>query len=184
MKSRPEVLEKAPGRLFYARKNLCQADMNLTGKADEWTDICNRNQKNKDYMEVMTIESKAFAALVEKIDGIAAYVEASRQKEAEQQGEEAKSRRKADKWMTGEEVCQYLEISARTLQRYRSNRIIAFSICGKKIRYRRRDVEEFHERWMRETPDKQVDRMIEEHPLHQRKNKLYGKKRGNTGENE
>ena len=159
--------------------------MNLTGKADERADICNRNQKNKDYMEVMTIESKAFAALVEKIDGIAAYVEASRQKEAEQQqGQEEKNSRKGGKWMTGSEVCEYLEISARTLQRYRTNRIIAFSICGKKIRYRRTDVEEFHERWMRETPDKQVDRMIEEHPLHQRKNKLYGKKRGNTGKDE
>lgn len=132
-------------------------------------------------MEIMTIESKAFAALMEKIDGIAAYVEESYRKEPER---EEKNRSTAGKWMTGIEVCEYLEISPRTLQRYRSNRIIAFSICGKKIRYRRTDVEEFHERWMRETPDKQVDRMIEEHPLHQRKNKLYGKKRGNTGKDE
>lgn len=137
-------------------------------------------------MEVMTIESKAFAALVEKIDGIAAYVEASRQREQDeqQQGQEEKSRRKADKWMTGSEVCEYLEISPRTLQRYRTNRIIAFSICGKKIRYRRTDVEQFRERWMRETPVIQVDRMVETHPLHERKYKLYGKKRGNTGKDE
>ena len=40
-------------------------------------------------MEVITIESKAFAALVEKIDGIAAYVEASQQREQDgQQGQE------------------------------------------------------------------------------------------------
>lgn len=136
-------------------------------------------------MEVMTIESKAFAALVEKIDRIAAYVEESRQRELEQQqGQEEKSRRKADKWMTGREVCEYLEISPRTLQRYRTNRIIAFSICGKIIRYRRADVEQFRERWMRETPDTQVDRMVEAHPLHERKYKLYGKKRGNTGKDE
>lgn len=137
-------------------------------------------------MEVMTIESKAFAALVEKIDGIAAYVEASRQREQDeqQQGQEEKNRRKADKWMTGSEVCGYLEISPRTLQRYRTNRIIAFSICGKKIRYRRTDVEQFRERWMRETPGTQVDRMVEAHPLHERKYKLYGKKRGNTGKDE
>lgn len=137
-------------------------------------------------MEVMTIESKAFAALVEKIDGIAAYVEASRQREQDeqQQGQEEKNRRKADKWMTGSEVCEYLEISPRTLQRYRTNRIIAFSICGKKIRYRRTDVEQFRERWMRETPGTQVDRMVEAHPLHERKYKLYGKKRGNTGKDE
>lgn len=135
-------------------------------------------------MEVITIESKAFAALVEKIDGIAAYVEASRQKEAEQQGQEEKSRRKADKWMTGEEVCENLEISARTLQRYRTNRIIPFSICGKKIRYRRTDVEQFRERWMRETPATLIDRMTEQHPLYQRKGNNYGKKRGNTGKDE
>ena len=136
-------------------------------------------------MEVMTIESKAFAAFMEKLDGIAAYVEESRQREVElQQGQEEKNRRKAGKWMTGEEVCGYLEISPRTLQRYRTNRIIAFSICGKKIRYRRTDVEQFRERWMRETPDTQIDRMIEAHPLHQRKNKQYGKKRGNTGKDE
>lgn len=137
-------------------------------------------------MEVMTIESKAFAVLMEKLDRIAAYVEDSRQREQTepQQGQEEKNRRKTDKWMTNEEVCEYLEISPRTLQRYRTNRIIAFSICGKKIRYRRMDVEQFRERWMHETPGTQIERMIENHPLHQRKNKLYGKKRGNTGENE
>ena len=69
----------------------------------------------------------------------------------------------------GQRGVEYLEISPRTLQRYRTNRIIAFSICGKKIRYRRTDVEQFRERWMRETPDKQIDRMIEQHPLHERK---------------
>ena len=117
-------------------------------------------------MDVITIESKVFAALVEKIDGIAAYVEASRQRKSDgQQGQEEKNRRIADKWMTGGEI-------------------IAFSICGKKIRYRRADVEQFRERWMRETPDKQIDRIVESHPLHERKYKLYGKKRGNTGKDE
>ena len=80
-------------------------------------------------MEVITIESKAFAVLVEKIDGIAAYVQESRQRETEQQGQDEKNRRKADKWMQNAEVCEYLEISPRTLQRYRTNRILPFSIC-------------------------------------------------------
>ena len=135
-------------------------------------------------MEVITIESKAFAALVEKIDRIVAYVQASRQRELEKQGEEENNHRKADKWMQNGEVCEYLEISPRTLQRYRTNQILPFSICGKKIRYRRTDVEQFRERWMRETPATLIDRMVEAHPLHERKNKLYGKKRGNTGTNE
>ena len=133
-------------------------------------------------MEVISIESKAYATIMEKIDRIAAYVEESRQ--SEQQGQQEKSHRKTDKWMTGSEVCEYLEISPRTLQRYRTNRIIAFSICGKKIRYRRTDVEQFREKWMRETPDTQINRMFETAPSYQRKNKLYAKKRGNTGKNE
>ena len=121
---------------------------------------------------------------MEKIDRIVAYVQASRQRELEQQGEEENNHRKADKWMQNGEVCEYLEISPRTLQRYRTNQILPFSICGKKIRYRRTDVEQFRERWMRETPATLIDRMVEAHPLHERKNKLYGKKRGNTGTNE
>lgn len=154
-------------------------------KTVEQADICNRKFNYQQIMEVITMESKAFAILMEKIDGIAAYVADSCPKEAEQQqGQEEKIRRTAGKWMTGEEVCEHLEISPRTLQRYRTNRIIAFSICGKKIRYRRTDVEQFRERWMRETPDEQIDRMTQAHPLHERKYKLYGKKRGNTGKDE
>jgi len=86
--------------------------------------------------------------------------------------------------MTGSEVCEFLEISSRTLQRYRTNRIVAFSTCGKKIYYRRTDVEQFREQWMQETPGKQIDRIIEQHPSHQRKYRLYGKERGNTGKDE
>lgn len=139
--------------------------------------------KKQQIMEVISIESKAFAALMEKIERIAAYVEGSRQGEREPEGD-GKSRGRTDKWMTGTEVCVELEVSPRTLQRYRTNRIIPFSICGKKIRYRRTDVEEFREKWMRETPGTAVDRTVGQHPLHQRKNRLYGKKRGNTGKDE
>ena len=83
-------------------------------------------------MEIIAIESKAFATLVEKIEGIAAYVEASGTKEREQWPvADKKGTRKAGLWMTGKEVCEQLEISPRTLQRYRTNRIIAYSICGR-----------------------------------------------------
>ena len=115
-------------------------------------------------MEIIAIESKAFATLVEKIEGIAAYVEASGTKEREQ-------------WPVADKK------GTRKAGLYRTNRIIAYSICGRKIRYRRTDVEQFHERWIRETPDKLVDRMIEAYPLHQCKSRSYGKKRGNTGKN-
>lgn len=63
-------------------------------------------------MEIIAIESKAFATLVEKIEGIAAYVEASGTKEREQWPvADKKGTRKAGLWMTGKEVCEQLEIS-------------------------------------------------------------------------
>ena len=53
-------------------------------------------------MEIIAIESKAFATLVEKIEGIAAYVEASGTKEREQWPvADKKGTRKAGLWMTG-----------------------------------------------------------------------------------
>lgn len=82
-------------------------------------------------MEIIAIESKAFATLVEKIEGIAAYVEASGTKEREQWPvADKKGTRKAGLWMTGKEVCEQLEISPRTLQRYRTNRIMLTLSAG------------------------------------------------------
>ena len=38
-------------------------------------------------------------------------------------------------WLDNEAVCVYLKISKRTLQRYRSNGVIAYSLIGKKTYY-------------------------------------------------
>ncbi|MDL2222813.1 helix-turn-helix domain-containing protein [Bacteroidales bacterium OttesenSCG-928-M11] len=38
-------------------------------------------------------------------------------------------------WLDNEVVCSYLKISKRTLQRYRSNGVIAYSLIGKKTYY-------------------------------------------------
>ena len=110
----------------------------------------------------MTIESNAYRLLVEKIEKITAYVEESRNREETERKrkEEAESPatkgRKADpKWMTHKEVCEALDISHRTLQRYRQ-----------------------------ETPAAKIDRMIAEHPLHNRKNGSYGKKGRSAGKNQ
>ena len=78
--------------------------------------------------------------------------------------------------MTHKEVCEMLDISHRTLQRYRQKHIIPYSMIGRQIRYPRQAVESLRERWMVETPAAKIDRMIAEHPLHNRKNGSYGKK--------
>lgn len=142
-------------------------------------------------MEIMTIESNAYRLLVEKIEKITAYVEESRNREETERKrkEEAESPvtkgRKADpKWMTHKEVCEALDISHRTLQRYRQKHIIPYSMIGRQIRYPRQAVESLRERWMVETPAAKIDWMIAEHPLHNRKNGNYGKKGRDTGKNQ
>ena len=133
-------------------------------------------------MEIMTIESNAYRLLVEKIEKITAYVEESRNREETERKrkEEAESPatkgRKADpKWMTHKEVCEALDISHRTLQRYRQKHIIPYSMIGRQIRYPRQAVER---------PAAKIDRMIAEHPLHNRKNGSYGKKGRSAGKNQ
>ena len=99
-------------------------------------------------MEIMTIESNAYRLLVEKIEKITAYVEESRNREETERKrkEEAESPvtkgRKADpKWMTHKEVCEALDISHRTLQRYRDSGRIQFSKIGRNCLYRVSDIE-------------------------------------------
>ena len=132
-----------------------------------------------------------YRLLVEKIEKITAYVEESRNREETERKrkEEAESPvtkgRKADpKWMTHKEVCEALDISHRTLQRYRQKNIVPYSMIGRQIRYPRQAVESLRERWMVETPAAKIDRMIAEHPLHNRKNGSYGKKGRSAGKNQ
>ena len=75
------------------------------------------------------------------------YVEESRNREETERKrkEEAESPatkgRKADpKWMTHKEVCEALDISHRTLQRYRSTGALPYKTLGKKTYYSEEDV--------------------------------------------
>ena len=44
-------------------------------------------------------------------------------------------------WLTSDEVCTKLDISKRTLQKYRDEDLLPFSRVGKKIYYKASDVE-------------------------------------------
>ncbi len=83
-----------------------------------------------------------------------------------------------------QDLCILLQISKRTLQRYRQKNIVPYSMIGRQIRYPRQAVESLRERWMVETPAAKIDRMIAEHPLHNRKNGSYGKKGRSAGKNQ
>jgi 3-methyladenine DNA glycosylase Tag len=71
-------------------------------------------------MEVITIESQVFKELIAKINSIAKFV-MSHQKE---------EKNPDDEWVDSYEVCTFLKISERTLQRLRSNGIISYSILS------------------------------------------------------
>ena len=74
-------------------------------------------------MEVITIESLAFKQLVEKLDELSEYVY-SQQRPTEKGDDDA--------WVDSGEVCLFLKISERTLQRLRTNGHISYSCIGGK----------------------------------------------------
>ena len=76
-------------------------------------------------METITIESKAFQQLMAKIDRIDRFIIDSTKDNAEPD----------NLWLDNDTVCAYLKVSKRTLQRYRSNGVIAYSIIGRKTYY-------------------------------------------------
>ena len=72
-------------------------------------------------MEVITIESQAYKNLMSKVDTIFDYVISQQNIQDEE-----------DSWVDSYEVCTFLKISDRTLQRLRSDKKISYSrIRGK-----------------------------------------------------
>lgn len=77
-------------------------------------------------MDVITIESQAYKELVNKINTIAKFV-------IDHQTEE--SGNPDDEWVDSYEVCTFLNISERTLQRLRSKGMISYSLISGKTYY-------------------------------------------------
>jgi len=78
-------------------------------------------------MEVITVESKVYHELVTKINSIAKFVTAIESKSEEQP---------EDGWVDSYEICTFLKISDRTLQRLRADGAINFSRIRGKNFYR------------------------------------------------
>lgn len=77
-------------------------------------------------MEVITIDSKAFKELENKISAIAEFI-FSKQIPLENEDE---------KWVDSEKVCKYLVVSGRTLQRLRTEGLISFTPIKNKYYYK------------------------------------------------
>jgi len=77
-------------------------------------------------MEVITIESQAFRDLTTKINTIAKFVVEHQPNKIENPD---------DEWVDSYEVCTFLKISERTLQRLRTNKKITYSTLSGKTYY-------------------------------------------------
>lgn len=78
-------------------------------------------------MEVITIDSEAFKELIRKIDSITDYIRNN--------GMSSISKELDEVWVDSYEICTFLRISERTLQRLRSNQLISYSILSGKTYY-------------------------------------------------
>ncbi len=75
-------------------------------------------------MNVITMESEAYQALVNKIESLSQYLD-----------EQQQSVNPDEAWISSEDVCTFLHISQRTLQRLRSSGEITYSTLGGKNYY-------------------------------------------------
>lgn len=78
-------------------------------------------------MDVITVEAKAFKELMAKINMIARFVS------THELNDESNSE---DEWVDGYEVRTYLNISVRTLQRLRSERLVNYTTIRGRIYYK------------------------------------------------
>ena len=76
-------------------------------------------------MGIVIMRSGDFQALMDRIEAIEKYITKT----------EPKTPPLQEIWLDNEVVCSYLKISKRTLQRYRSNGVITYSLIGKKTYY-------------------------------------------------
>lgn len=81
-------------------------------------------------MKIIVIGSRAYNELVGRIEKIEAAI-ASLPKKGRAWNKEYIN----DEWMDGEQVCRYLGISGRTLQRLRSDHVITYSAINRKLYY-------------------------------------------------
>lgn len=105
-------------------------------------------------MEVITIESKAFKQLMEKLDVLSEYVYSMERLEVENEDES---------WVDSREVCDFLKISERTLQRLRKNGKITFTCLGGKYYYQIREIKKRLKDRVIKSTDERLQELIAHH---------------------
>ena len=104
-------------------------------------------------MEVITIESKAFKQLMEKLETLTEYVY-SRERPTENND---------DEWVDSQEMCRFLKISERTLQRLRTTGKITYSCIGGKYYYQIREIKKLLKNRVIKSTDECLQELIAHH---------------------
>jgi len=114
-------------------------------------------------MEVITIESQTFRELMAKINMIAKFVACIKAKADEEP---------ADNWVDNYEVCTFLKVSPKTLQRLRAANLITYSRIRGKVFYKISEVKRLMDKNIIRRSEEHLQDLIKNHQLHvvQRRN--------------
>lgn len=116
-------------------------------------------------MNVITIESQAFQELMAKVNSIARFV-------IRLQEQDTASGNPDEEWVDSYEVCTFLNISARTLQRLRSKKIISYSVISGKSYYQIAEIRRLLQEKRIRTREEALENLIENHKQHVEQRKL------------
>jgi len=108
-------------------------------------------------MEVITIESQAFKDITAKINTIAKFVTTMQSKVEEEP---------ADSWVDSFEVCTFLKISSKTLQRLRTAHVISYSKIRGKNFYRISEIQRLLNENIIRRSDEHLNDLIKNHQFH------------------
>jgi hypothetical protein len=108
-------------------------------------------------MEVVTIDSQVFKELTVKINMIAGFV-ANIQAKADEEP--------VDNWVDNYEVCTFLKVSDRTLQRLRTSRQVNFTLIRGKTYYRISEIKRLMDENIIRRNDENLKDLIENHKLY------------------
>jgi hypothetical protein len=108
-------------------------------------------------MEVITMESQAFKELTAKINTIAKFVSAIQSKTEEEP---------EDGWVDSYEVCTFLKISSKTLQRLRAANAVSYSQIRGKNFYRISEIERLLSENIIQRSNEHLQDLIKNNQLH------------------
>ncbi|KAA6307235.1 hypothetical protein EZS27_041098, partial [termite gut metagenome] len=90
--------------------------------------VCNLKDK---VTEITAIEKKTFEAMQQRFEMFTKQVKIL-----------CEDNQNKEKWLTGNDICQLLHISPRSLQSYQDNGTLPYSQIGRKCYYKASDVEQ------------------------------------------